>query len=56
MRTVSSRVILIDGRRLAELMIDKNVGVKTREIYEVKEVDLSFCTQMLNEVPARCSN
>lgn len=40
--TVSSRVILIDGRRLAELMIDHGVGVNTREAYELKEVDLSY--------------
>lgn len=40
--TVTSRVILIDGRRLAELMIDHGVGVNTREAYELKEVDLSY--------------
>lgn len=40
--TVSSRVILIDGRRLAELMIERGVGVSTRETYELKEVDLSY--------------
>ncbi|HEX6205648.1 MAG TPA: restriction endonuclease [Solirubrobacterales bacterium] len=39
---VSSRVILIDGPRLAELMIDHNVGVTTRDAYEIKEVDLSY--------------
>jgi restriction system protein len=39
---VSSRVILIDGSRLAELMIDHNVGVNTRDAYEIKEVDLSY--------------
>ena len=40
--TVSSRVILIDGRRLADLMIERGVGVSTRETYELKEVDLSY--------------
>jgi restriction system protein len=39
---VSSRVILIDGPRLAELMIDHDVGVTTRDTYEIKEVDLSY--------------
>ena len=33
--SVSPRVVLIDGDRLAELMIDHNVGVSTRETYEV---------------------
>jgi restriction system protein len=41
-RSVAVRVILIDGRRLAELMIDHNVGVNIRETYELKEVDLSY--------------
>lgn len=41
-RSVAVRVILIDGRRLAELMIDHDVGVNTRETYELKEVDLSY--------------
>lgn len=41
-QSVAVRVILIDGRRLAELMIDHNVGVNTRESYELKEVDLSY--------------
>jgi restriction system protein len=41
-QSVAVRVILIDGRRLAELMIEHNVGVNTRETYELKEVDLSY--------------
>lgn len=41
---VSSRVILIDGPTLAELMIDHHVGVTTRDTYEIKEVDLSYFT------------
>jgi restriction endonuclease Mrr len=30
---------VIDGERLAELRIDRNVGVLAREVYEVKRVD-----------------
>jgi len=40
--TVSPRVILIDGERLAELMMDYNVGVAAREAYEVKRVDRDY--------------
>jgi restriction system protein len=40
--SIPSRVILIDGRRLAELMIEDGVGVLIRDTYEVKEVDLSY--------------
>lgn len=36
---VSPRVILVDGERLAELMIDHNVGVSDRDTYAVKRVD-----------------
>jgi restriction system protein len=38
-RHVSPRVVLVDGERLAELMIDHNVGVSDREKYSVKRVD-----------------
>jgi len=38
----SRRLILIDGRRLAELMIDHNVGVATAATYEVKRIDSDF--------------
>ena len=40
--SVSPRVVLIDGDRLAELMIDHNVGVSTRETYEVKRIDSDY--------------
>ena len=33
------KIILIDGKRLAQLMIDHNVGVSTMKIYEIKRVD-----------------
>jgi restriction system protein len=39
---VSPRVILIDGERLAELMIDHNVGVTDRETYAMKRVDRDY--------------
>jgi restriction system protein len=39
---VSSRVILIDGRRLAELMIEYGVGVTLRQTYEIKSVDTDY--------------
>lgn len=40
----SRRLILIDGRRLAELMIDHNVGVATMATYTVKRIDSDFFT------------
>jgi restriction system protein len=39
---IEPKVVLIDGRALAEYMIDFNVGVTTRETYEIKRVDSDF--------------
>jgi len=33
---------LIDGEKLAELMIDHNIGVSTETVYEVKQIDTDF--------------
>ena len=43
-RTVPARIILIDGRRLAELMIEYGVGVQVGRTYRVVEVDEDFLT------------
>lgn len=40
--SVSPRVVLVDGARLAALMIDHNVGVSDRETYAVKRVDSDY--------------
>lgn len=39
---IESKIILIDGKRLAELMIDHGVGVTTLASYEVKRVDTDY--------------
>ncbi|MSP40408.1 MAG: restriction endonuclease [Deltaproteobacteria bacterium] len=36
---IESRIVLIDGRRLAALMFDADVGVSTRGLYTVKSID-----------------
>ena len=35
-------VVLIDGDRLAELMIKYKVGVQTSQIYEICKIDTDF--------------
>ena len=35
-------IILIDGKRLAELMIEFEVGVSTQKVYKLKRVDTDF--------------
>lgn len=37
-----SKVILIDGHQLAQLMIDHDVGVSVEKIYEIKRVDSDY--------------
>jgi restriction system protein len=39
---ISSRVILIDGPRLADLMIKYGIGVQTKQAYTVVEVDEDY--------------
>jgi restriction system protein len=37
-----AKVVLIDGRELAQLMIDHGIGVSTAEKYEIKRVDSDY--------------
>lgn len=39
---IDSKIVLIDGERLAELMFEHNVGVSTVGTYSVKKVDNDF--------------
>ena len=39
---ISKRVILIDGAELARLMIRHKVGVRTKDIYEIKKIDEDY--------------
>ena len=39
---IDSKIILIDGEELAELMIDYNVGVSNATIYEIKRIDSDY--------------
>jgi restriction system protein len=41
-RIEGKRVVLINGKRLAQLMIDHDVGVSTTGTYKLKEVSNDF--------------
>ncbi|MFZ7112277.1 MAG: restriction endonuclease [Desulfatiglandales bacterium] len=41
-KNIESKIILIDGERLAEFMIDHNVGVSPVAAYEVKKIDSDY--------------
>lgn len=37
-----TKIVLIDGERLAQLMIDYNIGCTTQQVYEVKRLDSDY--------------
>jgi len=39
------KVVLIDGRQLAELMIEHNLGVTRKDLYEVKQLDSDYFSE-----------
>ena len=39
---IDPRIVLIDGKELAALMIDNNVGVTSERVYELKRTDSDF--------------
>ena len=41
-KKIHKRIVLIDGKELAKLMIQHNVGVRSKEIYEVKKIDEDY--------------
>lgn len=40
-----SNIVLIDGKKLAQLMIDHNVGVSTKDIFEIKQIDSDYFSE-----------
>ncbi len=43
--SISKRIVLIDGDRLASLMMRHRIGVKLRAVYEVKVIDEAYFSQ-----------
>lgn len=41
---IDSKIVLIDGEDLAQLMIDHNIGVNTVNTYELKRIDSDYFT------------
>ena len=42
---IPQRVILIDGRRLTELMVEHGVGVRSSRVLEFKRLDEDFFSE-----------
>jgi restriction system protein len=45
-KNLPQRVILIDGQRLAELMIEHNIGVSRAYAYEIKRIDTDYFEEL----------
>lgn len=43
---IDSKIVLIDGEQLAQLMIDHDVGVSTASVYEIKRIDSDYFTEI----------
>ncbi len=43
---IDSKIVLIDGEQLAQLMIDYGVGVSVATIYEIKKVDSDYFSEV----------
>lgn len=44
-KNLDMKVVLIDGQQLAELMIEHNLGVTTKDVYEVKQFDSDYFSE-----------
>lgn len=42
---INSKVVLIDGERLAQLMIDFDIGVSVEDAYVLKKIDLDYFSE-----------
>jgi restriction system protein len=43
---IDSKIVLIDGEQLAQMMIDFNVGVTRASVYEIKRIDSDYFTEV----------
>ncbi|HMU59127.1 MAG TPA: restriction endonuclease, partial [Chitinophagaceae bacterium] len=39
---MDTKIVLIDGEKLSELMIDYNLGVSVQNTYEIKKIDSDY--------------
>jgi restriction system protein len=42
---IDSKIVLIDGEQLAQLMIDHSLGVSPMAAYEIKKIDTDYFTE-----------
>ncbi len=54
--SISKKVVLIDGRRLSELMVRHNIGTQPTETLQFKKIDLDYFSTLSAVGSARKSN
>ena len=42
MQEIEKKIVLIDGKQLAQLMIEHDVGVTVTKVYTLKKLDQDF--------------
>jgi restriction system protein len=42
---IEKRIVLIDGERLTELMLEYNLGVSIKQVFEIKTIDTDYFTE-----------
>lgn len=40
--SIEHKIVLIDGEKMASLMIEHNVGINTKEVFEIKTIDTDY--------------
>ena len=41
-KQMDTKIVLIDGEKLSQYMIDYNLGVSVQNIYEIKKIDSDY--------------
>lgn len=44
-KAIESKIVLIDGEQLCKYMIEYNLGVSVRQVYEIKQIDSDYFTE-----------
>lgn len=42
---IEKRIVLVDGERLTELMLEHNLGVTTKQVFEIKTLDTDYFSE-----------
>jgi hypothetical protein len=42
------RIVLVDGKQLTELMLTHNLGVSTKQVFEVKALDSDYFRELIS--------